>query len=146
MPNHIHLIIFIHGTSRTPSPTIHNLYNRLKTCNIKIFDSIFYSTRHSSNRIYVTAYAANHDLPFRNLKNARMKYRAFFIICFNRFNSFKNNYLLSKTSFSYFSTSPNHSPSLGAPQRVQYSSQISPQGNILTSSCLTISSVSLFSF
>ena len=70
MPNLIHLIIFIHGTSRTPSPTIHNLYNRLKTCNIKIFDSIFYSTRYSSNRIYVTAYAAKHNLPFCNLKNA----------------------------------------------------------------------------
>lgn len=70
MPNHIHLIIFIHGTSRTPSPTIHNLYNRLKTCNVKIFASIDYFTRYSSIKIYVTAYTAKHNLPFRNLKNA----------------------------------------------------------------------------
>ncbi len=57
----------------------------------------------------------------------------------------KVSYLLRRTSFSYFTISSNQDLSATTPHLVQYSAQISPKGRVLISSCIIISSVSLFS-
>ena len=62
----------------------------------------------------------------------------------NGLNPFFRVYLARSTSCSYFSISLNHSAPAATPHCAQYSAQTSPNGNVLISSCITISSVILF--